>query len=463
MFVHYGLYAVTGRFTGIRWVKEGANPLYSGSMEPVEARLFDPVDFDAERWASAARAGGARYLLFTAKHHDGFCLWPTSSSPYSVRASPWRGGRGDCVGELARASSAAGLRFGFYLSPWDAYAFHTLRLTDAEYDRYYLAQLEELLTGYGDIAEVWWDGAGAAFRRHDWLAYYEKVKRLQPDAVVMGAGSSDVRWIWEVPEEQGLAVDPNRYVVHIPELTPGEPKRPGGLSLWPADLPGGDYWWPGESYLAMDRFWSGRTGLGFEEHLRTDTSSSVDDVVAAWHRTVGHGVNLVVNFVPRPRGDLPPLEVERFARAGEILCSTYETNLALGARALAGSAATGHGPEMAVDGSPATWWEASGGTGDAWIEVSLGRPMRLDRIVLGEALQRGQNVESFRVLRRDGSGWQPLAEGLTIGHKRIARFPPVTATGIRVELSSGGSPVALRNLGLYLGAGRDGPGDHSAS
>jgi alpha-L-fucosidase len=202
----------------------------------------------------------------------------------------------------------------------------------------------------------------------------------------------------------------------------------------------------------MDRFWSGRTGSSFEEHLRTDTSSSVDDLVEAWHRTVGYGVNLVVNFVPRPKGDLSPREVERFARAAKILRSSYATNLALGAHASAGSAAEGHGPEMAIDGSHATWWEALGGAGSAWIEVKLGRPVRLDRIVLGEALQRGQNVESFRVLRQEGSGWWPLAEGLTIGHKRISRFPPVTATGIRVEMSSR-PPVTLRDLGLYLGAG----------
>ncbi|HIC69619.1 MAG TPA: hypothetical protein EYO90_08850, partial [Candidatus Latescibacteria bacterium] len=134
----------------------------------------------------------------------GFCLWPTETTPHSVQASPWRGGRGDLVGEAAEACRAAGLRFGIYLSPWDAYAWKTLGLSDAEYDQYYMRQLTELLTSYGEVTEVWWDGAGSKHRRHDWRAYYRLIKSLQPGAVIMGAGCSDVRWIWEVPEEQGL-------------------------------------------------------------------------------------------------------------------------------------------------------------------------------------------------------------------------------------------------------------------
>ena len=131
-------------------------------MDPA---LFNPVDFDAAQWVAAAMAGGAGYLMLTAKHHDGFCLWPTHTSPHNLRAGPWRGGRGDLVGELAEACHAAGLPFGLYLSPWDAYAYHTLKLTDAEYDRYYMQQLTELLSSYGEVCEVWWDGAGSPYAR----------------------------------------------------------------------------------------------------------------------------------------------------------------------------------------------------------------------------------------------------------------------------------------------------------
>jgi len=451
MFVHFGLYAVTGHFTGITWIPEGANPLYSGSLEPVSPDLFDPVDFNPAHWVATAKAAGARYLLVTTKHHDGFCLWPTETTPHSIKASPWRNGRGDLVGEVAQACHAAGLRFGVYLSPWDAYAWQTLKLSDAQYDQYYLRQLTELLTAYGEITEVWWDGAGSTRRRHDWLAYYRRVKELQPNAVVMGAGPSDVRWLWEVPEEQGLGLDPNWHVVHIPELPVEEPVRPGGLSLWPADQPAGDYWWPGESYLAMDRFWAGQTGLSFADHLRTDTAHTADQVVAAWHRAVGCGLNLVVNFVPRPGGDLPPVEVGRFVQAGETLRRTYADNLIRGGIATAIGSAAGHGPEQAVDGKPTTWWGAYDGGATAWLEIDLRRQVEFDRLLLREAITQGQTIAAYRLLAGDGGPWREVCAGGTVGRQRIAVFPPVLASRLRIELTTTGAAATLREVGLTMG------------
>ena len=451
VFVHFGLYAVTGRFTAITWVPEGANPLYCSSLEPVDPGLFNPVEFDAQQWVSTAQAGGARYLMLTAKHHDGFCLWPTKTTPHSVQASPWRGGRGDLVGETAEACRAAGLRFGIYLSPWDAYAWKTLGLSDAEYDQYYMRQLTELLTSYGEVTEVWWDGAGSKHRRHDWRAYYRLIKSLQPGAVIMGAGCSDVRWIWEVPEEQGLGLDPNWHVIHVPHSSAEEPERPGGLALWPDDQPGGDYWWPGESYLAMDRFWSGQTGFGFEEHLSTDTACTAEEVVEAWHRTVGFGFNLVVNFVPRPAGDLPPAEVESFARAGGILRCTYADNLADATCATASTSAAGHGAEHAVDGNSDTWWEAADKSADAWLQIDLEREAELDRLVLREAITNGQTIAAFRLLVEVGGEWQEVCSGGTVGRQRIAVFPPISVSRLRVALATTGAPATLRDVGLYRG------------
>ena len=162
MFIHYGLYAYTGVFTGIRWIADGANPLYTRSLEPVDPAVFNPTDLDAEQWVATAKEAGMKYLMLTAKHHDGFCLWPTATSEHSVKHSPWRGGEGDVIREAAEACHTQGIGFGFYLSPWDAYAYHTLELDDAAYDEYYRQQLTELLTNYGEVMEIWWDGAGAA-------------------------------------------------------------------------------------------------------------------------------------------------------------------------------------------------------------------------------------------------------------------------------------------------------------
>lgn len=447
MFIHFGLYAVTGRFTGITW-GNNLNPLYSNSLDPVSPAIFNPVNFDAKSWVEAAQSGGAKYLLFTAKHHEGFCLWPTAVGEHNIKHSPWRNGQGDLVGELSAACRDAGLPFGIYLSPWDAYAYHTLKLSDKEYDQYYMRQLTELLTGYGKIVEVWWDGAGSRHRRHDWRSYYHLIKSLQPDAVIMGTGCSDVRWLWEVPEEQGLGLDTNWYVVHVPELTPEEPVRPGGF-LWPADQRGGDYWWPGESYLAMDRFWSGATNLPFG-HGR-DTAHSTEEIVEAYHRTVGRGYNLVVNFVPQPNGNLAPIEVERFARAGKILRRAYAENLISGGHAIAGCAVPGHEPQHAIDGKPDTWWQGTIGVSAPWVEVDLGRSVTFDRAVVQEAIVTGQAVEAYRLLWWDGKQWRKACEGTTIGHKRIDIFSPVTASRIRLDLTATRGTATVRNLGLYLG------------
>jgi alpha-L-fucosidase len=258
-----------------------------------------------------------------------------------------------------------------------------------------------------------------------------------------------VRWIWEVPEEQGLGLDPNWYVVHVPELTPEKPVRPGGMSLWPKDQPAGDYWWPGESYLAMDRFWSGETRLKFEEHLKKDTAHSAEEVLAAWHRTVGYGLNLVVNFVPRPRGDLPPAEVERFAQAGRTLRRVYARNLASAGTATASSSAAGHGPAQAVDGNPATWWEATGSDRTARLELDLGHEVEFDRVALREAITQGQAIAAFRVLAKCGGAWQPLCTGGTVGRQRIAVFRSLRASCLRVEMTTTGRPATLREMGLY--------------
>ena len=419
MFVHFGLYAVTGRFNGITWCPEGANPLYSRSLESADPGIFNPVDFDAGQWAETAALGGARYLILTAKHHEGFCLWPTKTTPFRAQR--------DLVGEVAAACEAQGIGRGIYLSPWDVHAWHNLKLSDAEYDDYYQQQLTELLSGYGPITEIWWDGAGSKHRRHNWRSYYRLVKTLQPNAVIMGAGCSDVRWVWEMPEEQGLGLDPNWHVVHIPEKAPDEVERPGGLSLWPQDQPAGDYWWPAESYLAMDRFWSGETGLTFAEHLGKDTAHTAEEVVEAWHRTVGYGLNLVVNFVPRPGGDLVASERASFAEAGKRIRSMYADDLARGA-------------EVAV--------------GEGWWEADLGRAVEFDRVVLREEIREGQSIDGFRVFAGDDKGWDEVGGGGTVGRQRIVVFPVVRAERVRVEFTTvGGAKGKLRSVGVYRGEG----------
>ncbi len=453
MFIHYGLYAYTGVFTGIRWMGDSpANPLYSSSLEPVDPAIFNPTDLDAGQWVATAKEAGMKYLMFTAKHHDGFCLWPTGTSEHSIKHSPWRDGKGDVVAEVAEACHAQGIGFGLYLSPWDAYAYHTLKLSDAEYDEYYRQQLTELLTNYGEVMEIWWDGAGANMRQHDWGSYYRLVKSLQPNTLVAVSGPSDVRWMWEVPNEAGIAPDPNWYVIRVSENS----ENSASFSwCWPRELWGQDYWWPAEAYAPINRFWSGETGLAFGHNQ--DTVRSVEELLTNYHTSVGHGANLVINFVPEPSGRLADVEVARIREAGETLRSIYAENLRCGGQITAGSAAgegEKHSPARATDGDPDTWWQAADGDTEAWLEVDLDGPITFDRAVMQEAIVAGQRVEAYRLLWWDGQQWREGSAGTSIGHKKIDIFPAITATKVRLEITAAALPPTLREFGLYCASPR---------
>lgn len=381
-----------------------------------------------------------KYLMLTAKHHDGFCLWPTATCEHSVKHSSWRGGKGDIVREVADACHTQGIGFGFYLSPWDAYAYQTLKLSDAAYNEYYKQQLTELLTNYGQVIEVWWDGAGAGFRQHDWKGYYQLVKSLQPDALVAMSGPSEIRWFWELPEEQGLTPDPNWYVVHVSE----DPR----FEFWPTEWRGHSYWWPGEAYVAINRFWSGQTGMPFGRHK--DTVWSVDELVRIYHGSVGRGANLVVNFVPEPSGLLSTVEVERILKVREILSRIYAENLLRGGRAIASSmAGEQYNPARAIDSNPDSWWQAASDAREAWLEVDVGRPVTIDRAVIQEATVIGQRVRAYRLLWWDGQEWRTASAGTSIGHKKIDVFPAVTTTSVRLEITAAALPPTLREFGLY--------------
>jgi alpha-L-fucosidase len=443
MFIHYGLFAYTGVFRGIRWVREGANPLYSQSMVPVDPKVFKPTALDAGQWVAAAKSAGMKYLVFTAKHHDGFCLWPTATNDYSVKSSDWRGGRGDVVKEVAAACRAQGIHFGFYLSPWDAYAWQVLKLDDAAYDKYYMQQLTELLTYYGPVVEICWDGAGAKYRRHDWIKYFRLVKSLQPDTLLAWSGPSEIRWVWE-DEEGGTAPDPLWNVVHISE----HPENGDPTVLWPEEYRGKDYWWPAQAYTPVDTFWSGATKLPFGH--KQDTVKPIKALVDIYHASVGHGANLVINFVPNQRGLLNEVEVARVWKLHEIIRHTYANDLLPG-HPIAASSVSGpeHRPSRATDADPNTRWQAADGVQDAWLEVDMGRSVTFGRAVMQEAIGCGQRVRSYRVLWWDGSGWQQASNGTSIGHKKIDVFPKLTARKVRLHITASTGAPTVRYFGLY--------------
>ena len=266
MFCHFGI----NTFYGKEWS--------DGSLNP---SAFNPAHLDARQWVQVAQAAGMRYLIFTAKHHDGFCLWPTETTSYSVQSSPYRDGKGDIVGEVAQACHSAGLHFGLYLSPWDRH--EPCYSEPKAYDDFYIRQLTELCTRYGSLFELWFDGAGSEGRIYDWERIMEVAEQYQSQAAIFNMGRPTIRW---VGNEDGLAQDPNFYVVDGQYLPPE------------CDVP-----------IRQNWFWQA-------DDLQT--LKSVEHLLGIYYRSVGYGANLLLNIPPDSTGLLDERDCQRlleFAKA----------------------------------------------------------------------------------------------------------------------------------------------------
>lgn len=371
VFFHVGV----NTFVGKEWS--------DGTVPPA---VFDPTDLDAEEWVIAARDLGARYVVLTAKHHDGFCLWPTATTDYSVASSPWKGGTGDVVGEVAEAARRHGLGLGLYLSPWDR---HEPSYSDpAAYDAFYLRQLRELCSRYGELVELWFDGAGSAGRSYDWDGIAAVIEELQPRAMVFNMGPATIRW---VGNEDGLATDPCEYVTGATDL-----------NNYDEDITelGGERYLPPECDVSLRRGWFWQ---------EDEEPKSLEHLLAIHDRSIGLGANLLLNVPPDRRGRLDPADRARL----EELRAGLEARF----------------------GRPVPARLTSEGTG---VRAVLPAGTRWDHVELREDVSGGQRVRGHRVLAADGT---LLAEGRTIGVRRIHRLPaPVTTGDLRLEVD-GEDPV----------------------
>lgn len=259
-----------------------------GTADP---KIFSPLQLDAEQWAMAAKASGARYLVMVAKHHDGFCLWPSRHTDYSIKSSPWRGGKGDLVREVADACHRQGLKFGIYLSPWDR---HEPSYRDNKaYDRYYEAQVLELATGYGEVVEFWLDGAGSEGHVYDFESYAGTLRTFQPNTLFFaGVGFlpwADIRW---VGNEDGSAFEDNWNVI---------------------DLRGHLRWRPAEADTPL------REGHWFWHPNDEKSLKPLDKLLDVYHKSVGRGAQLVLGLAPDNRGLMPDADVAHLREFGDAI------------------------------------------------------------------------------------------------------------------------------------------------
>jgi alpha-L-fucosidase len=389
-----------------------------GSADP---KVFNPSHFDPDQWMKAIKASGAKYVVMVAKHHDGFCLWPTGQTKYSVESSPWKEGKGDVVRAVAIAARANGLKFGIYLSPWDR---HEPKYKDAAaYDSYYNAELEELASNYGDLVEFWLDGAGSTGRVYNFPRIIDTLRTYQSNTIVFADAGlfeyGDARW---VGNEAGRIDYENWNVLD----------RHGYLRWRPveADTPLHAYHW----------FW----------HPHDEASlKSTDELVEDYENTVGRGGQWMLGIAPDDRGLLPDADVARLKQLGNTLRTRYSDDLAK--KHLASDANVAR----ALDGDPDTFWSAPEGSRSASLEVQLAKPTTFDHALTMEWLADGQLIQKYEIQAFMHGAWTTLASGEAIGHKKIDHFPAVTAQRVRLNLLSSAGQARIREFQLFsLDAGR---------
>jgi alpha-L-fucosidase len=386
-----------------------------GTADP---SVFNPTNVDPEQWMRAAKSAGVKYVVFVAKHHDGFCLWPTAKTNYSVKSSPWKQGHGDLVREVAAAARKYGLKFGVYLSPWDR---HEPTYKDsAVYDAYYLAQLNELSTSYGELVEFWLDGAGSADHVYDFDKYVDNLRVYQPNTMIFADAAllkyGDIRW---VGNEDGNASEKNWNVLDLRgylRYRPAEADTPLHKEHW--------FWHPND-----------------EVSLK-----SVSELLDTYDRTVGRGAQLMIGLAPDNQGLLPDADVKRLKEFGEVLKSIYSPEKNLAARAT--NASTYH---AALDSDPDTMWSPPEGSHAATIDLVFSRPISFDRALTMEWLVDGQKVQKYAIQVMEHAKWKTVCSGTTIGHKKIDLFPRISAQHVRLNILSASSTPRILEFQLFDG------------
>lgn len=385
----------------------------NGKADP---KVFNPTQFDPEQWMRAIKAAGAKYVIFVAKHHDGFCLWPAAETSYSVKSSPWENGSGDVVRRVSDAARKYGLKFGVYLSPWDR---HDPRYDNpTEYDKYYMADLDELASNYGDLVEFWLDGAGSIGHVYNFSKIIEELRTYQPNTLVFADTGlfeyGDIRW---VGNEDGNIGYENWNVID----------RHGFLRWRPVEVD--------TPLRKLHWFWHPND----EASLKT-----IPELLAIYEQSVGRGGQLMLGLAPDRRGLLPESDAKRLEEFGVAVQQRYAENL------VAKEHVHSHDTtEAALDGDPATSWSAPVGSHHAVLEITFAKPVTFDHALTMEWLVEGQHVQSFRIEAWDGKNWNTLVEGAAIGHKRIDHFPPVTASRVRLNILGSSSEAHIREFQLF--------------
>lgn len=418
--------------------------------------VFNPTAFDAGQIARTARDAGMKELILTAKHHDGFCLWPSEYTEHSVKNSPWMAGQGDVVKAISIACKRDGLKFGVYLSPWDRNHADYAR---PEYLTYYRNQLRELLTHYGPISEVWFDGAnggdgyygGAREARHidnrtyyDWPNTRQMVRELQPDACMFSDGGPDIRW---VGNEDGIAGDPCWATLNAGEFGPGYGPVSGGYykRLNSGDRPGTN-WLPAECDVSIRPGW-------FYHASEDDKVKTPMQLLDLYYSSVGRGAVLLLNIPPDRHGRIHENDVKSLREFRRLLDATFNHDLAAHAKVTASNVRGGDArfaPKNVIDTSRNTYWSTDDTVTNAELILDLGKATTFNVVRVREFLPLGQRIEAFALDQWQDQQWVEFATGTSIGNCRLVRGQNITTDKVRLRIVKVPVCPAISEIGLFV-------------
>jgi len=436
-FIHYTVNAFTDKEWG-----------YGDEPESI----FNPSELDVEQWVKTAKAGGMKQLILTAKHHDGFCLWPSEYTEHSVKNAPVQV---DIVKAFTEACRKHGIRPGLYLSPWDR---NHADYGNKKYIEYYRNQLKELLTNYGPIYEIWFDGANGGdgyygganeIRNIDRDTYYEwpetwaLVKSLQPDILIFSDAGPDIHWIGN---EKGYASETFWSTFDRDAVTVGSADR----DYLNTGDPNGPDWVVGECDVSIRPGW-------FYHKDEDDEVKTPQQLVDLYYKSVGRNATFLLNLPPDQRGLIHENDVKSLTEFKSIIDETFATNLALNATAFSTSHWNGKNFTAAhlVDTDAASYWAAAPKDRAAALSLTFDNEIVFDRIMLQEPIRLGQRISEFTVEAFVNDAWQDIATGTTIGYKRLLRIDPVTTDHIRIKIKNANNTPALSNIGLYKASSRE--------
>jgi alpha-L-fucosidase len=435
-FVHF----TTNTFTGKEWGYGDESP-----------QIVNPTDLNVTQWVKTIKEAGLKGIVLTCKHHDGFCLWPSKYTDHSIKNSPYKNGKGDIVKEVSDACHQYGIKFGIYLSPWDR---NRSDYGSPSYIEYYRNQLNELFTQYGPAFEMWFDGAnggdgfygGAKEKRkingatyYDWPKTLAMVRKLEPNIVFFSDGGPDIRWCGN---EDGFIGETNWNRFSNDTIFAGMPNITGILNSGQED---GEHWVPAEVDVSIRPGWFYHS----EEDSKVKSPEKLFDI---YLKSVGRGSNLILNIPPDRRGHLHENDVQSLMEWKKLIDQSFKINLAANATVQSSSTRGSlklYGPENVLDGNKETYWTTDDNIHTGYLEINLGKPQKLNFLVIQEYIKLGQRVKSFTVEAWEDNSWKQVATATTIGYKRILKLNGTETSKIRVTINESKACPVISSLEVF--------------